>query len=295
MEFGKVDNIDHVNWSLPKDDPQTRIFLNSLSKDSECLFYVGAPSWGASEWLGRIYPPKTKTADFLFHYSRNFNCIELNTTHYRIPTTEMVKNWCGQVPETFHFCPKIYKEISHTRNGLRNKELLKEQYRSLADFEENLGPSFIQLPPYFTYENKVELFHFLEAWPSEFELLLEFRHSSWFSDNQILEPLVLYLQKKNIGIVITDVAGRRDVLHLSISAPFSMLRFIGNDLHKSDFERSLAWSKKLAEWKGYGLKKFYFMVHEADLALVPEMTDRVIEDLNSHCGAFLTPLAKSLI
>lgn len=295
MEFGKVDNIDHVNWSLPKDDPQTRIFLNSLSKDSECLFYVGAPSWGASEWLGRIYPPKTKSADFLFHYSRNFNCIELNTTHYRIPTTEMVKNWCGQVPETFHFCPKIYKEISHTRNGLRNKELLKEQYRSLADFEEYLGPSFIQLPPYFTYENKVELFHFLEAWPSEFELLLEFRHSSWFSDNQILEPLVLYLQKKNIGIVITDVAGRRDVLHLSISAPFSMLRFIGNDLHKSDFERSLAWSKKLAEWKEYGLKKFYFMVHEADLALVPEMTDRVIEDLNSHCGAFLTPLAKSLI
>lgn len=295
MEFGKVDNIDHVNWSLPKDDPQTRIFLNSLSKDSECLFFVGAPSWGASEWLGRIYPPKTKSADFLFHYSRNFNCIELNTTHYRIPTTEMVKNWCGQVPETFHFCPKIYKEISHTRNGLRNKELLKEQYRSLADFEEYLGPSFIQLPPYFTYENKVELFHFLEAWPSEFELLLEFRHSSWFSDNQILEPLVLYLQKKNIGIVITDVAGRRDVLHLSISAPFSMLRFIGNDLHKSDFERSLAWSKKLAEWKEYGLKKFYFMVHEADLALVPEMTDRVIEDLNSHCGAFLTPLAKSLI
>ncbi|AHI05477.1 hypothetical protein BDW_04845 [Bdellovibrio bacteriovorus W] len=295
MEFGKIHNIENVNWSLPEDDPQTHTFLNSLPKDSECKFYVGAPSWGASEWLGRIYPPKTKAADFLFHYSRNFNCIELNTTHYRIPTTEMVKNWCRQVPDEFHFCPKIFKDISHARNGLRNKELLKEQYRSLSDFSQNLGPSFIQLPPYFTYENKAELFRFLEAWPSEFELLLEFRDPSWFSGNRILEPLVLYLQKKNIGIVMTDVAGRRDVLHLSVSAPFSMLRFIGNDLHTSDFERSLAWSLKIAEWKEFGLKKFYFMVHEADLSLVPEMADRVIEDLNSHSGAGLTPLAKSLI
>lgn len=295
MEFGKVDNVDQVNWSVPKDDPQTRLFLNSLPQDSECKFYVGAPSWGATEWLGRIYPPKTRSADFLFHYSRNFNCIELNTTHYRIPTTEIVKNWCAQVPEDFHFCPKVFKEISHTRGGLRNRELLKEQYRSFKDFEGNLGSAFIQLPPYFTYEHKAELFHFLESWPNEFELLLEFRHPSWFLDNKILEPLVLYLQKKKIGIVITDVAGRRDVLHLSVSAPFSMLRFIGNDLHKSDFERSTAWSKKIAEWKEYGLKKFYFMVHEADLSLIPEMADRVIEDLNSNSQAGLTPLAKALL
>lgn len=105
---------------------------------------------------------------------------------------------------------------------------------------------FIQLPPYFDYSKKATLFHFLEQWPSEFELAIEFRHSTWFEDARILPALEKYLRHKKISVVITDVAGRRDLLHTSLTANFVMLRFIGNNLHPTDFSRALAWSEKFS-------------------------------------------------
>lgn len=294
MEFGKLESVENIDWSLPPEDSLTQPFLTSLNtKQTE--FYLGAPAWGRKEWIGRLYPPGTRSADFLFHYSRNFNCIELNTTHYRIPAPGMVQGWIEKVPEGFLFCPKIPKTISHEHGGLLDSETLSLWFESLDAFGKHLGPSFLQLPPMFSYANKSELFHFLKSWPDEFPLTLEFRHSSWFENGHILAPLVEYLQQRRIGLVITDVAGRRDVLHSSISAPFSMLRFIGNDLHDSDFTRAEAWAKRISQWKSYGLKQFFFMVHEPDDIKTPEMADWLVNELNQTCGAGLMPLAKPLL
>ena len=295
MEFGKLTNVDHVNWDLPAEDPLTEPFLRSLNNTEKTKFYIGAPAWGRKEWVGRLYPPKARSVEFLFHYSRNFNCIELNTTHYRIPTPEMVRMWTVQVPENFLFCPKIPQVISHDAGGLRDSKSLQQWFDALKAFGQNLGPCFLQFPPYFSYDYKTELFYFLQKWPSEFDLTLELRHSTWFKDGHVHPPLVEYLQKRNIGLVITDVAGRRDVLHMSVSASFSMLRFIGNDLHPSDFSRSDVWVQRIAQWQNWGIKRFFFMVHEPDDLRTPEMTEHVMKDLNQVCNAGLTLLAKPLV
>lgn len=299
MEFGKVENLDIFNsiqWGLPQEDPLTRPYLQAQAGvEVKTKFYIGAPAWNHREWLGRIYPPKTLNSDFLFHYSRNFNCIELNTTHYRIPTPESVSAWVGKVPAEFKFLPKIPQLISHDQGGLRDAQALGAWIKSIDGFGSNLGPCFLQLSPTFSYAYKLELFHFLKSWPDTYELTLEFRHSSWFQNRHILAPLVEYLQGRKIGLVITDVAGRRDVLHSSISAPFSMLRLIGNNLHSTDFDRVKLWSEKINGWQQMGLKQFYFIVHQPDDIKTPEMTDFVIEDLNAVCSAGLAPLAKPLL
>jgi len=293
MEFGKLNQITDVNWQIPKDDPLSLSFLQSLPKSGSVQVHMGAPAWSHKEWIGRIYPEKTKASAFLHHYSRHFDCIELNTTHYQIPTSEKAAKWVSDVPESFLFCPKLYQGISHSPNGLVDSSLLKEWYRFLNDLGSNLGPCFIQLSPHFDYSFKGLLFQFLQQWPKQFELCLELRHPSWFQDGKILPALTQYLQKEGIGLVITDVAGRRDVLHTSISADFLILRFIGNDLDSSDFTRADQWSQRFSQWADQGLKKIFLIVHEPSDIHIPEMAQyfaqRLNQDLNLNLGFQLIP------
>lgn len=289
MEFGKISNIEDVNWSIPEDVPTSLEFLKTLPRRNEPRFFIGTPAWGHKEWIGKIYPPKTKASDFLSFYSKNFSTIEFNTVHYRIPTEAQVSAWVSQVPQGFRFCPKVFQGISHGE-GLIDKKLLQEWFRFCDQLKEYLGPCFIQFPPHFDYSRKASLFYFLEQWPKDLRLSLEFRHPSWFQGGKVLPALEKYLQQKNIGLVITDVAGRRDVLHTSISSSFLLLRFIGNNLHASDYLRSKKWAERLSQWAAQGLHEVYFFVHEPDDINSPEMAQQVILDLNEEAGANLSPL-----
>ncbi|HET6990830.1 MAG TPA: DUF72 domain-containing protein, partial [Bacteroidia bacterium] len=86
LDFGRLASIDHIDFSLPDDSPATKLLLNSKASENEFRLFTGCPVWGEKEWLGMIYPKDAKDRELLFHYSRQFNCIELNTTYYRIPT-----------------------------------------------------------------------------------------------------------------------------------------------------------------------------------------------------------------
>lgn len=290
MEFGKISDIDRVNWRIPEDAPSSIDFLKSIQTSQSAQFYIGTPAWGHKEWIGKIYPKKTKAADFLNHYSRNFNTIELNTSHYRIPTAEQTQKWLDQVTPDFVFCPKVFQSISHLDAGLLDKALLKEWLQFLENLKQHCGPSFIQFAPSFDYSKKALLFHFLQNWPDHFPLSLEFRHPSWFAGGQVLPALEKYLQTRRIGLVITDVAGRRDVLHTSITSDFVLLRFIGNNLDPTDFTRAQAWAERLNSWQQSGLKKIFFFTHEPDDIKAPEMAQFVIKELNETAGAALPPL-----
>ena len=270
MEFGKLDDISGVNWILPADDESNK---NRLSQASSFKLYFGSPAWGNRHWIGKLYPLKSKNEEFLYYYSRNFNCIELNTTHYRIPSSEGAKEWLSQVPQGFEFCPKVHKDISHAKYGLIDKVTLSYWFSFLEAMKPNLGPSFIQMHEMFSYAEKGMLFKFLEAWPDEFELTLELRHPSWFEKGKVIPALTNYLHKRKIGLVMTDVAGRRDVLHSSLSTPWCMIRLIGNDLDPSDKIRTQMWAKRIQEWKKLGLSRAYVFLHQPDDILTIEFAN----------------------
>lgn len=270
MDFGYLENVDHVNFAVPEDDSLSLQFLKGRGHGLDIRF--GAPSWAHKEWTDKVYPPKTKAADYLRWYSHYFTTIELNTTHYRIPDAAQVSKWAEQTPPTFQFCPKIFQGISHSPGGLLDKTLLKEWCTFLENLGTQRGPSFLQLGPSFTYNQKAELFEFLLRWPSEFELSIELRHPSWFRDGKILPALVRYLQGRGIGLVITDVAGRRDVVHTSISSDFVLLRFVCNDMHWSDEPRAHAWVERFVKWQEAGLRRLYLFIHQNHNTTVPELT-----------------------
>ena len=52
-----------------------------------------------------------------------------------------------------------------------------------------------------------------------------------------------------------------------------MTRFIGNELHQSDYTRAQLWNDRLEQWSAQGLQDVYLFVHEPDDVCVPEMTE----------------------
>ena len=78
----------------------------------------------------------------------------------------------------------------------------------------------MQLPPYFGMDRLGMLEHFLKRFPAEIRLAIELRHESIFSNKKNQEEVAELLKKYNIAWVNTDVAGRRDVLHLQLISMF---------------------------------------------------------------------------
>jgi len=149
---------------------------------------------------------------------------------------------------------EIPQSISHSRELGASSEYLKLFCESILGLREKLGCCFMQLPPYFGTERLPILENFLKRFPKEIRLAIELRHESIFFEknkNRVFE----LLNKYNIGWVITDVAGRRDVLHMGVTTDIAMIRFVGNNLHPSDYQRIDAWVEKLKSWTANGLKE----------------------------------------
>lgn len=278
MKFGKLPDISGIDFSLPPDAPQTGLLLAGLPKrEGPPRLYIGCTGWSMKEWVGRVYPPGTRAKDHLHAYSRQFNTIELNTTHYRIPDAELIEKWYRESASDFRFCPKIPQSISHSQNLGLGSGLIPAFSEAVLGLKEKLGCCFMQLPPYFDIGRLPQLEKFLKAFPREIPLAVELRHESWFSRPENGEAVFSLLQAYGIATVITDVAGRRDVLHQRLTNGTALVRFVGNGLHPTDYSRIGQWAERLADWFALGLKEAFFFPHEPDNLLAPELAVYVLE------------------
>ncbi len=274
MKFGKSDDISQVDFSIPPDPIGSGLILNHLEKrDTAPRVFIGATGWGMKEWVGQWYPKGTKQKGYLSAYGKQFNTIELNTTHYRIPNIELTTKWHRETPEDFVFCPKIPQTISHSRELGLGGEHIEIFSREIKELKNKLGCCFMQMPPYFNLDRIKILERFLSEWDVEIPLALEVRHADWFKDHSQGEELFKLLQKYNISTVITDVAGRRDVLHMRLTTDIAMIRFVGKGLVDSDYTRINDWVERIKYWFSKNLKTVYFFTHEPDNILSPELAE----------------------
>lgn len=274
MKFGKLLDLHGVDFTLPEDPPRTaRVLAQSgLNAAQSPQIYLGATGWSNKEWLGSWYPKGTKAAEFLQHYSRLFDTIEFNTTHYRIPDADLVARWYQQAAPNFKFCPKIPQQISH-RARLNAEDATTRFVGAIAGMQEKLGPTFLQLPDTHGPTAVASVLRYIAQWPQEMPLHFEFRHPDWFSnaDSQA-ETAFDALEASGQGTVITDVAGRRDVLHMELTSPVLVLRFVGNGLHPSDYTRTDAWVQRIQQWCAAGLREAYLFIHQPSMDIVPEFS-----------------------
>ncbi len=172
--------------------------------------YIGCPIWSFKGWVGNFYPKGTKSSDFLREYAKRLTTIEGNTTFYAVPAQKTLETWVAELPETFRFCAKVPKAISHEGDLVDNLPQALQFVEYLRILGPRLGPMFLQLPPRFSPYQLAELTSFLEAWPSDVRLAVEVRHLDWF-DSPHDETLNQLLSDHNMARVTIDTRPIRDL------------------------------------------------------------------------------------
>ena len=256
--------------------------------------YLGCPVWSFKGWVGNFYPKGTKSTDFLRQYSSRLTTIEGNTTFYAVPAFKTIEAWIEQTPETFRFCPKIPKAISH--NGKLTEYVDRALYfvEVMRPLASRLGPMFLQLPPSYSPRLLEDLATFLAAWPKEIRLGVEVRHLDWF-DAPHRDALNQLLTSHNMARVVIDtrpirnlqgdasIAGssyesllearerKPDVpVFLERTTDFIFLRFIGHP----DLDHNL---ELVAEWVDYLVPQMqqnvdvFIFCHSPDNMIAPDI------------------------
>ena len=286
MEFGRVpeNELNNIDFSLPK-EPVFNQQILAGTKALQPKVYVGCAKWGRTEWVGKIYPLKTKEKDFLQHYVQHYNCIELNATHYKIYDETGIAKWAEKAKgKDFLFCPKMYQGVTH-RGSLLNKQFQTDEFlKGIMAFKEHLGPVFIQVSDSFSPNRKEELFTYLKSLPTDMQFFVEVRHKDWFLNDAVRNEFTQFLKEHNIGFVITDTAGFRACAHMYLTVPKTFIRYVGNSLHASDYTRIDAWVERMKFWLNNGMEELYFFMHMHDEATSPELTVYLVDKMNAACG-----------
>jgi len=255
MDFGRLDDISEVDFSLPEIDHF--YFRNNGNNHLELL--LGAPGWSEPKWKGSIYPAKAKPSEFAAYYSRQFATIEFNTTYYQVPKPALMERWYDLTEPDFVFCPKMFAGISQSNSFALGDSILPDFLLRMGKLKEKLGLIYMQLPQSFSFVKLESLKKFIRQWRPGIPLAIEIRHESYFK-SQNAPVLAEEMAMANISWMITDVAGRRDASHSYITAPFMAIRFVANN-DESDFTRADNWVDRLVVWQTNGVELVYFFLH----------------------------------
>ena len=244
--------------------------------------YIGGPIWAYKGWAGRFYPPKTKPSDYLKEYSKRLTAVEANTTFYAVPSLETIQNWVNDTPDTFRFCPKLPRFISHTGRLESHIDEAARFLDTMSHLGERLGPMFLQLPPRYSPANFNDLQTFLEAWQSWHPLAVEVRHMGWF-EPQTFANLNGLLSAHNMARVVIDtrpirrlqgdkiltgtvyermLAARERKPDVPVipdrTASFTFLRYIGHPMIDENTSYMDEWSEHISRWLHENIDVYLF-------------------------------------
>ncbi|PMB00398.1 hypothetical protein CEN50_03250 [Fischerella thermalis CCMEE 5268] len=239
-------------------------------------FFIGCAVWAYKGWVGELFPPGTRPADFLHLYSRRFTTVEGNTTFYAIPNQETVARWATDTPPGFEFCLKLPRDITHNQQLQPYIPDALKFIEVMRPLGKRLDPIFAQLPPSYAPTLLDDLTAFLSAWPhTEIPLALEVRHRDWFKEPHA-SNLKALLEKLGVGRVLLDsrpiYTGDDDPqlqserrkpklpVQFSITASFSLIRFISHPNLELNQPFMAEWVTQIQQWLQQG-KRIYFFVH----------------------------------
>mgnify|MGYP006413263903 FL=1 len=110
------------------------------------------------------------------------NCIEINSTFYRLPSEKSIENW-NNFPENVSIVLKVSKYITHTKRLKNAKEGWDLFWEKISPLK-NLSALLFQLPPSFAfkeeYMQRIETMH--SYLPKNINIVFEFRDISWFRE-----------------------------------------------------------------------------------------------------------------
>lgn len=196
-------------------------------------FYIGCSGFAYKEWKDFFYPkglPQTKWFQF---YCEHFNTLEINSSFYRFPKLEALKNWYNKSPEGFLFSLKVPKFITHYRQLKGDAvRMLSEFYQLVQEgLGDKLGCVLFQMPKQFIYTEE-NLQQVMQQLNNSFLNAIEFRDESWW------KPTIKTKLKKN-NIIFCSHSYPNLPDNLVVTANTVYYRFHGVPvLYKSAYSKS---------------------------------------------------------
>lgn len=252
-------------------------------------FAIGLAIWGYKNWVGDLFPAKTRAQNFLNCYAKRFSIVEGNTTFYAIPSPETVDRWRQETEPGFQFFPKLPKTITHQG---RLMPYLPQAFQFLSLMQrlgDRLGGLFLQLPPSYSPANFADLDLFLSSWRSatQVPLFLEVRHLQWFDtchadrlnqrlteyaiDRVLLDTRPVYNIGVNSGTNAKNYADDNPQQYSAnkkpnvpvqpiVTANTAFVRYISHPIRDRNTEYLNEWVNQVRIWLQDG-KTVYFFVH----------------------------------
>ena len=180
--------------------------------------------FGYKDWSEVFYPREMKAGDYLPFYAKHFETVELDTTFHAVPDRERVRNWALAVPDTFHFCAKMPKQVTHERDfGLGGRDNALSQFlTAIREMQDKLAVVLLQFPPSLHSPQGPQFRKLLDRLPRDMKFAVEFRHRSWFDHAEATATL---LREHGIAWASADYA--YEPVAIIPTAPFLYIRWIG--------------------------------------------------------------------
>ena len=290
MNFGYVADdaqLDRIDFTLPPDDPgNLRVLAAGKGKTK---VYVGCAEYRVKEWKELLYPKGTKEAEMLGLYTQQFNVMEMNGTHYKIYPPEHIAKWADAAGgRDFLFLPKFPQIISHESHGYDELQQHTAAFiESVSAFGAYVGPLFLQMSEWYHPGTRQAFFAYLASLPEGYTYFVELRHPAWFTDYYVRQELMAALRSMGLGLVVTDTPGHRELVHMALTIPKLMLRFVGRHRHPSTGRRADDWIERIGGWMAAGLEEVYFITHTGLSA--PRTAAEVIGKMNERWRIDLEP------
>lgn len=163
---------------------------------------------GLTNWAKHPDLLENKKTVTLSEYSQFYNCVEIDSFFYGIKDASVVEKWVKSVPDSFKFVVKASKEITKQVDisdevVVVECEKLKTALQPMKKANKISG-ILLQFPGFFDVKKRnIEYLRLIFKILSEYPLIVEFRNSSWYSEQYYLRTKLL-LQEYKVNLAIVD-------------------------------------------------------------------------------------------
>ena len=221
---------------------------------------VGTCSWADEALSKYFYPPGLKAGDRLAYYAEHFDTVELDSTYYRLPVDSMASRWVEQTPDEFvmhvkafgvmtrhpvkkdQLPPDLREEAPVDERGRIDRpprEFRAEVFRRFREALEplraagKLGGTLFQFPSYVVYKDlSLDYLAWAREQMGDDEMLVEFRHASWYEDD-VRSEVLSFLEEHGMSLVVVDApkveAKNVPRTLLALTSPTLYVRFHGRN------------------------------------------------------------------
>lgn len=259
------------------------------------MLYVGCAIWAYDGWAKNFFPPGISKDDRLRAYAARLTSVEINATFYAVPQLPIVQRWAAETPDTFRFCPKFPKTITHTAQLRDVKSQTGAFLGVMRALGPKLGPLMLQLPPSFGPMRLLTLRAYLAELPRDLEITVEVRHEDWFRpenaaklDETLAEfgaARVVFDSRPVYASTAPDAAKatekKPDVPLVAVATrPFVIVRYISSPIREENDPYLAEWTPRIAAWLKEG-RRVYFFAH----CPVEELSPGIARDVYRGVGA----------